>query len=142
MFQDKTSQEFQCEYCPRTFSKRSSLRNHLRTHRDQMYLNETGLNTSIGPSDRPFISNEQDLMLEDNYCQVKEIELAIKLLNELPKIINKHNDKLFLYSMKMIYMEIMMKIIVKSLVKSQVKLQAKIQIKVQIKLQVKILMKF
>jgi hypothetical protein len=43
MFLTKTTREFQCEYCLRTFSKRSSLRNHIRTHRDQMYLNETGL---------------------------------------------------------------------------------------------------
>ena len=45
-----------------------------------MYLNETGLlckeNANIsGPlqeSGRPFMSNEQDLMLEDNYQQVKK----------------------------------------------------------------------
>ena len=80
MFLTKTTQEFQCEHCLRTFSKRSSLRNHIRTHRDQMYLNETGLlykeNVNIsGPlqeSGRPFMSNEQDLMLEDNYQQVKK----------------------------------------------------------------------
>jgi hypothetical protein len=49
-----------------------------------MYLNETGLlckeNANIrGPlqeSGRPFMSNEQDLMLEDNYQQVKETEFC------------------------------------------------------------------
>ena len=84
MFQTKTTQEFRCEYCPKTFSKCSSLQNHLRTHRDQMYLNETGLlckeNANIsGPlqeSGRPFMSNEQDLMLEDNYQQVKKTEFC------------------------------------------------------------------
>ena len=43
MFQDKTTREFQCEYCPRSFSRLSAYRNHLRTHCDQMFLNETGL---------------------------------------------------------------------------------------------------
>jgi len=49
-----------------------------------MYLNETGLlckeNAKIsGPlqeSGRPFMSNEQDLMLEDNYQQVKKTEFC------------------------------------------------------------------
>ncbi|CAB4383195.1 unnamed protein product [Rhizophagus irregularis] len=77
MFQIKTTQEFRCEYCPKTYSKRSSLRNHLRTHRDQMYLNETGLfgeeNTYIShplqEANRPSMRNEQDLTLEDSYWQ-------------------------------------------------------------------------
>lgn len=84
MFQPKTTQEFQCEYCPKSFSKRSSLRNHLRTHRDQMYLDETGLsreeNVTISSPSResnsPFMNNEQDLMLEDNYWQVKDSEVC------------------------------------------------------------------
>ena len=49
-----------------------------------MYLNETGLlckeNANIrGPlqkSGRPFMSNKQDLMLEDNYQQVKKTEFC------------------------------------------------------------------
>ncbi|CAB5313075.1 unnamed protein product [Rhizophagus irregularis] len=77
MFQIKTTQEFRCEYCPKTYSKRSSLRNHLQTHRDQMYLNETGLfgeeNTYIShplqEANRPSMRNEQDLTLEDSYWQ-------------------------------------------------------------------------
>ncbi|CAB5377168.1 unnamed protein product [Rhizophagus irregularis] len=77
MFQIKTTQEFRCEYCPKTYSKRSSLQNHLRTHRDQMYLNETGLfgeeNTYIShplqEANRPSMRNEQDLTLEDSYWQ-------------------------------------------------------------------------
>ena len=77
------------------FSKRGSLRNHLRTHRDQMYLNEAGLfyeeNTNIsGPSqetDRPFMRNEQDLMLEDSYRQVREPEFCS--FTELQKIIDE-----------------------------------------------------
>ncbi|CAB4387168.1 unnamed protein product [Rhizophagus irregularis] len=77
MFQIKTTQEFRCEYCPKTYSKRSSLRNHLRMHRDQMYLNETGLfgeeNTYIShplqEANRPSMRNEQDLTLEDSYWQ-------------------------------------------------------------------------
>ncbi|CAB4437322.1 unnamed protein product [Rhizophagus irregularis] len=77
MFQIKTTQEFRCEYCPKTYSKRSSLRNYLRTHRDQMYLNETGLfgeeNTYIShplqEANRPSMRNEQDLTLEDSYWQ-------------------------------------------------------------------------
>ena len=75
MFLTKTTRNFQCNYCLKTFSKRSSIRNHLRTHRDQMYLNETGLfgkeNTNTnGPLQetvRPFMKNEQDLMLEDSH---------------------------------------------------------------------------
>ncbi|CAB4478565.1 unnamed protein product [Rhizophagus irregularis] len=77
MFQIKTTQEFRCEYCPKTYSKCSSLRNHLRTHRNQMYLNETGLfgeeNTYISHPlqevNRPSMRNEQDLTLEDSYWQ-------------------------------------------------------------------------
>ena len=43
MFQDKTTREFQYDYCPKSFSKLSSFQNHLCSHRDQMYLDETGL---------------------------------------------------------------------------------------------------
>jgi hypothetical protein len=49
-----------------------------------MYLNETGLlykenaniSSPLQESGRPFMSNEQDLMLEDNYQQVKETEFC------------------------------------------------------------------
>ena len=85
MFQDKTTREFRCEYCPKSFSKRSSYRNHLRSHRDQMYLDETGLSleetatTSTRELDnseeyRLFVeslNNEQAIMLEDYHRQEK-----------------------------------------------------------------------
>ena len=49
-----------------------------------MYLNETGLlckenaniSSPLQESGRPFMSNEQDLMLEDNYQQVKKTEFC------------------------------------------------------------------
>jgi len=80
MFQDKTTREFQCEYCPRSFSKLSSYRNHLRSHREQMYLDETGLsreeNTTRDTSQElqeyslflEYLNNEQ-VTLEDNHWQ-------------------------------------------------------------------------
>lgn len=34
---------FQCKYCPRSFSRRGAYRNHLQSHRDQMYLDENNL---------------------------------------------------------------------------------------------------
>lgn len=34
---------FRCKYCPRTFSRRGAFRNHLKIHRDQMYLEENEL---------------------------------------------------------------------------------------------------
>ena len=52
----ENSKIFQCKYCPRTFSRRGAFRNHLRTHRDQMYLDE---NEEENPSEprRTVISN-------------------------------------------------------------------------------------
>ena len=35
--------DFRCKYCSRTFSRRGAFRNHLRVHRDQMYLEENKL---------------------------------------------------------------------------------------------------
>ena len=66
MFLTKTTQEFRCDYCLKIFSKCNSIRNHLRTYCDQMYLNETGLfgkentNTSgfLQETVRPFMKNE------------------------------------------------------------------------------------
>ena len=84
MFLTKTMQEFQCDYCLKTFSKRSSIRNYFRMYHDQMYLNKTELfgkentNTS-GPLQetvRPFMKNEQDLLLENSYWQVKDTEFC------------------------------------------------------------------
>ena len=34
---------FQCNHCPRSFSRQGAFRNHLRSHRDQMYLDENNL---------------------------------------------------------------------------------------------------
>src|SRR5437763_13433479 len=34
---------FQCKYCPQTFSRQGAYRNHLKSHRDQMYLDENNL---------------------------------------------------------------------------------------------------
>ncbi|CAB4413656.1 unnamed protein product [Rhizophagus irregularis] len=34
---------FQCKYCSRSFSRRGAYRNHLQSHRDQMYLDENNL---------------------------------------------------------------------------------------------------
>jgi len=88
MFQNKNTREFECEYCPKSFSKRSSLRNHIRVYRDQMYLDETGLShegniTSTSPL--PNISlrklntlqeHVEDLqnMSLDHYWQEKELD--------------------------------------------------------------------
>jgi hypothetical protein len=76
MFQSKTNKEFQCEYCLITFSKRGSLRNHLRKHRDQMYLEEAGLSREENViTTKPLQiseNNEQDLMLNDDYWKVKK----------------------------------------------------------------------
>ena len=69
--------EFQCEYCPKWFSKRSSLRNHLRSHRDQMYLDETGLsreeNTTVSG---PLLNTSQEYELSMG-------NLNIQLQNEV-----------------------------------------------------------
>lgn len=35
--------DIKCDYCTRTFSRRGAFRNHLQTHRDQMYLEENKL---------------------------------------------------------------------------------------------------
>jgi hypothetical protein len=67
MFQNTTTQEFRCEYCPKWFSKRSSLRNHLRSHRDQMYLDETGL------------SQEENITISGSLLQ--EYKLFMESLN-------------------------------------------------------------
>jgi len=67
MFQDKTTREFQCDYCPKLFSKLSSLRNHLHSHRDQMYLDETGLlckGNTITSSQELNTSHEYNLFIE------------------------------------------------------------------------------
>jgi hypothetical protein len=38
---------FQCEYCPQSFSRRGAFRNHLRLHRDQIFLDENQLTREI-----------------------------------------------------------------------------------------------
>ena len=35
--------EFKCKYCPQTFTRRGAFRNHLKKHRDQMFLEENKL---------------------------------------------------------------------------------------------------
>jgi uncharacterized Zn-finger protein len=34
---------FQCRYCSRSFSRQGAFRNHLRVHRDQMFIDENNL---------------------------------------------------------------------------------------------------
>ena len=81
MFQSKTNKEFQCEYCLITFSKRDSFRNHLRKHRDQIYLEETGLfreeNVITTKPLQISDNNDQDLMLNDDYWKVKKYQKLV-----------------------------------------------------------------
>jgi|RhiMetdeSRZDD1v2_1073273.scaffolds.fasta_scaffold2459250_1 hypothetical protein len=44
----KNKNVFHCDYCPQSFSRRGAFRNHLRSHRDQIYLDENELTRNIG----------------------------------------------------------------------------------------------
>ena len=119
MFQAKKTHEFQCEYCPKWFSKRSSLRNHLRLHRDQMYLNETGLsreeNTSTVSGSLLNTSQEYKLSMGNlNIHLQNEVSLTSTIFT---KIINQYKltyfDTVLHYRLNMIlYMEMIIYIVV------------------------------
>lgn len=80
MFQDKVTREFRCEYCPRSFSKLGSYRNHLRTHRDQMFLDETGLsreeNNTTSPSQELHDYNHFLESLNNDYWREKVYKVS------------------------------------------------------------------
>ena len=91
MFQAKKTHEFQCEYCPKWFSKRSSLRNHLRSHRDQMYLDETGLsreeNTTVSG---PLLNTSQEYKLSMGNLNI-QLQNEVSLTSTIfTKIINQY----------------------------------------------------
>jgi len=65
---------FQCNYCPRSFSRHGAYRNHLRSHRDQMYLDENNLTREKN------IINEPKLTVARNTIQ--ETTLSPISINE------------------------------------------------------------
>ena len=119
MFQAEKTHEFQCEYCPKWFSKRSSLRNHLRSHRDQMYLDETGLSQEENTStvSGPLLNTSQEYKLSMGNLNIhlqNEVSLTSTIFT---KIINQYKltyfDTVLHYRLNMIlYMEMIIYIVV------------------------------
>jgi len=119
MFQAKKTHEFQCEYCPKWFSKRNSLRNHLRSHRDQMYLDETGLSREENTStvSGPLLNTSQEYKLSMGNLNIhlqNEVSLTSTIFT---KIINQYKltyfDTVLHYRLNMIlYMEMIIYIVV------------------------------
>ena len=119
MFQAKKTHEFQCEYCPKWFSKRSSLRNHLRSHRDQMYLDETGLSREENTStvSGPLLNTSQEYKLSMGNLNIhlqNEVSLTSTIFT---KIINQYKltyfDTVLHYRLNMIlYIEMIIYIVV------------------------------
>ena len=119
MFQAKKTHEFQCEYCPKWFSKRSSLRNHLRSHCDQMYLDETGLSREENTStvSGPLLNTSQEYKLSIGNLNIhlqNEVSLTSTIFT---KIINQYKltyfDTVLHYRLNMIlYMEMIIYIVV------------------------------
>ena len=119
MFQAKKTHEFQCEYCPKWFSKCSSLRNHLRSHRDQMYLDETGLSREENTStvSGPLLNTSQEYKLSMGNLNIhlqNEVSLTSTIFT---KIINQYKltyfDTVLHYRLNMIlYMEMIIYIVV------------------------------
>ena len=119
MFQAKKTHEFQCEYCPKWFSKRSSLRNHLRSHRDQMYLDETGLSQEENTStvSGPLLNTSQEYKLSMGNLNI-HLQNEVSLTSTIfMKIINQYKltyfDTVLHYRLNMIlYMEMILYIVV------------------------------
>jgi len=119
MFQAKKTHEFQCEYCPKWFSKRSSLRNHLRSHRDQMYLDETGLSREENTStvSGPLLNTSQEYKLSMGNLNI-HLQNEVSLTSTIfMKIINQYKltyfDTVLHYRLNMIlYMEMIIYIVV------------------------------
>ena len=119
MFQAKKTHEFQCEYCPKWFSKRSSLRNHLRSHRDQMYLDETGFSREENTStiSGPLLNTSQEYKLSMGNLNIhlqNEVSLTLTIFT---KIINQYKltyfDTVLHYRLNMIlYMKMIIYIVV------------------------------
>ena len=119
MFQAKKTHEFQCEYCPKWFSKRSSLRNYLCSHRDQMYLDETGLSREENTStvSGPLLNTSQEYKLSMGNLNIhlqNEVSLTSTIFT---KIINQYKltyfDTVLHYRLNMIlYMEMIIYIVV------------------------------
>ena len=119
MFQAKKTHEFQCEYCPKWFSKRNSLRNHLRSHRDQMYLDETGLSREENTStvSGPLLNTSQEYKLSMGNLNIhlqNEVSLTSTIFT---KIINQYKltyfDTVLHYRLNMIlYIEMIIYIVV------------------------------
>jgi len=94
MFQAKIIHEFQCEYYPKWFSKCSSLRNHLRSHRDQMYLDKTGLSREENTStvSGPLLNTSQEYKLSMGNLNIHLQSLTSTIFT---KIINQYKLTLF-----------------------------------------------
>src|SRR5205814_6576220 len=92
MFQAKKTHEFQCEYCPKLFSKHSSLRNHLRSHRDQIYLDETEFSREENTStvSGPLLNTSQEYKLSIGNLNIY-LQNKVSLTSTIfTKIINQY----------------------------------------------------
>ena len=118
MFQAKKTHEFQCEYCPKWFSKRNSLRNHLRSHRDQMYLDETGLSREENTStvSGPLLNTSQEYKLSMGNLNIhlqNEVSLTSTIFTKIIQYKLTYFDTVLHYRLNMIlYMEMIIYIVV------------------------------
>jgi Zinc finger, C2H2 type len=77
--------DFRCKYCSRTFSRRGAFRNHLKIHRDQMYLEENELT-------RENVSNSEINSVTIKNTLQKTITLADEIIyDEISLDINDTN---------------------------------------------------
>jgi len=77
--------DFRCKYCSRTFSRRGTFRNHLKIHRDQMYLEENELT-------RENVSNSEINSVTIKNTLQKTITLADEIIyDEISLDINDAN---------------------------------------------------
>ncbi len=77
--------DFRCKYCSRTFSRRGAFRNHLKIHRDQMYLEENELT-------RENVSNSEINSVTIKNTLQKTITLADEIIyDEISLDINDAN---------------------------------------------------
>ena len=77
--------DFRCKYCLRTFSRCGAFRNHLKIHRDQMYLEENELT-------RENVSNSEINSVTIKNTLQKTITLADEIIyDEISLDINDAN---------------------------------------------------
>jgi len=92
---------FQCQYCPRSFSRRGAFRNHLRSHRDEIYLDEneflhevstpttirnTFQRTVLSPvliNDSVSLQNDQFISLQDWEDDVNSVDVDFEKAKEV-----------------------------------------------------------